>query len=192
MQPYHSYGLEESGSVARRMDELRLTPTSYVVLGVIALRGRTTSYQLGRYAQTSIDHFWPIQHAQLYREPKRLAAAGLLEVDEEPDGRRRQFFSITRAGRDALEAWLATPTEEVVELRDAGLVKLHFSALADPAARERLAIEQLALRRRRLQHFEDMAARYEDPDREAPALGMGLALERAGVAFWSALVPDEG
>jgi len=166
---------------------MRLSPTSYVVLGVIALRGPTTSYDLGRYVATSTEYFWPVQHAQLYREPKRLAAAGLLDVEAEPDGRRRQFFSLTGAGRDALDAWLEDPVEDVVELRDAGLVKLQFSSLMRPDARAALVTQQLEARTERLAEFERMAERYDDLEREVPTLAMGIALERAAIAFWRSL-----
>jgi PadR family transcriptional regulator, regulatory protein AphA len=166
---------------------MRLSPTSYVVLGVIALRGPTTSYDLGRYVATSTEYFWPVQHAQLYREPKRLAAAGLLDMEAEPDGRRRQFFSLTDAGRDALDAWLEDPVEDVVELRDAGLVKLQFSSLMRPDARAALVTQQLEARTERLAEFERMAERYDDLEREAPTLAMGIALEHAAIAFWRSL-----
>lgn len=169
------------------MEDVRFSPTSYVVLGVIALRGPTTSYDLGRYVATSTEYFWPVQHAQLYREPKRLAAAGLLDVEAEPDGRRRQFFTLTDAGQAALDAWLDAPAEDLYELRDAGLVKLQFSPLMRPESRRALVQQQLAVRRERLEEFERMAERYDDVARDVPTLDMGLRLERAALAFWEAL-----
>lgn len=169
---------------------MRLTPTSFIVLGVIALRGPTTSYDLGRYVATSTEYFWPVQHAQLYREPKRLAAAGLLDVEAEPDGRRRQFFTLTDAGREALDAWLDDPVDEHVELRDAGLVKLQFSSLMRPESRRALVAQQLAMRTERLTEFERMAERHDDVRRDVPTLEMGIRLERAAIAFWRALGED--
>lgn len=169
------------------MGDLRLSPTSYVVLGVIALRGPTTSYELGRYVATSTEYFWPVQHAQLYREPKRLAAGGLLDVEVEDEGRRRQFFTLTVAGRAALDAWLDDPVDDLVELRDAGLVKLQFSPLMQPESRAALVEQQLALRTSRLAEFQEMAGRYDDVSREVPTLAMGIALEEAAIAFWRSL-----
>jgi PadR family transcriptional regulator, regulatory protein AphA len=58
---------------------IRLGPVSYLVLGIIAMRGPTTPYDLKRFVQLSIGHFWPFPHTQLYAEPARLAEAGLLE-----------------------------------------------------------------------------------------------------------------
>ncbi len=73
----------------------RLTTTSYVVLGMVAVRGPSTSYDLKRAVNHSVGYFWPFPHAQLYSEPKRLVELGLLELDVEPTGRRRQTYTIT-------------------------------------------------------------------------------------------------
>ncbi len=69
--------------------QLRAGPVSYLVLGIVAVRGPSTSYDLKRFVQLSIGHFWPFPHTQLYAEPARLAEAGLLEETQEESGRRR-------------------------------------------------------------------------------------------------------
>ena len=80
--------------------ELRAGPVSYLVLGIVALRGPSTSYDLKRFVQLTIGNFWPFPHTQLYAEPARLAEAGLLEETREETGRRRRYYSITaRAAR---------------------------------------------------------------------------------------------
>lgn len=63
------------------MSRDRLTVTSFLVLGLIALRGPSTSYDLKRASGHSIGYFWPFPHAQLYSEPRKLADAGLLTVE---------------------------------------------------------------------------------------------------------------
>ena len=68
--------------MVRTMSTARLTTTSYVVLGMIAMRGPSTSYDLKRAVGHSVGYFWPFPHAQLYSEPKRLVELGLLEVRE--------------------------------------------------------------------------------------------------------------
>ena len=50
----------------------RLSITSYVVLGMIGLRGPSTPYDLKRGIGHSVGYFWPFPHAQLYAEPERL------------------------------------------------------------------------------------------------------------------------
>src|SRR3954468_20190910 len=120
----------------------RLTPASYIVLGFVEAAGESTPYELKGMVARSLGNFWSIQHAQLYTEPERLAAAGLLTEKREEGGRRRKRYALTPAGRAALRAWLAAPTDAMTELRDPGLLQLFFGA--DPA---RLAAAQLETHR---------------------------------------------
>ena len=64
--------------------DIRLTPTSYIVLGLIAAAGRATPYDLKRVHAEGIGGFWSLNHAQLYAEPDRLAGA----VTSRSSGRR--------------------------------------------------------------------------------------------------------
>ena len=50
-----------------------LTPTSYIVLGLLAAAGASTPYALKQGVAGSIGHFWSVPHSQLYAEPERLA-----------------------------------------------------------------------------------------------------------------------
>src|SRR5688572_20466911 len=76
------------GTIRTMSTEPRLGPTSYLVLGIVALRGPSTPYDLKRFVQLTVGNFWPFPHTQLYAEPARLAEAGLLEETREETGRR--------------------------------------------------------------------------------------------------------
>jgi PadR family transcriptional regulator, regulatory protein AphA len=166
----------------------RLSPTSYVVLGTIALRGPSTPYDLKRAVGHSIGYFWPFPHAQLYSEPKRLAAAGLLAVTSENGGRRRQVYHITDAGLAALRAWLAEPTDEQMQVRDIAEMKLFFSELARPEDMRALASHQVEQHQERIAAYEAMMARF-GPHRELASrlisLRLGLRIEYAALEFWT-------
>src|SRR5918992_4936239 len=131
------------------MQELRLGPVSYVVLGFIELTGEATPYLLKQLVASSVGNFWTLQHAQLYTEPERLATAGYLTEERERGGRRRKLYSITGKGRKALEEWRAEPTDAIAELRAPALLKLFFGA--DPAT---LAPLQVEAQRRKLAEYE--------------------------------------
>lgn len=171
---------------------LRLTPVSYVVLGLIATNGPSTPYDLKVAVARSIGHVWSFPHTQLYAEPERLAEAGLLKERREEIGRRRRVFSITTAGRRALERWVRDPVEYSREIRDLGLLKLYFSAQVDVEAARHLAEAQAKGHQRRLEEFEAMA---RDPDLGDPhrvsVLRMGLLYERAAVRFWNEIAGGE-
>jgi PadR family transcriptional regulator, regulatory protein AphA len=164
-----------------------LTTTSYLVLGLLALEGSGTPYDLKQRVQESVGYFWSFPHSQLYAEPARLADAGLLVEHRETGGRRRRTFTITPAGRRALQDWLADAGSGPRELRDPGLLKLFFADEAEPDAVVALADGEAASHRERLAVYEAMEAQLAELD-ERPfgtlTLRMGLAFERTAVAFW--------
>ena len=162
------------------MPVAELGPTSYLVLGLIDHAGGATPYELKRMA-ASLSGLWDLRHDQVYREPGRLAAVGLLSEEREAEGRRRRRFTITRAGRRALRDWLETPTGEFTELRDPGLLQLFLGA--DPPA---VAHRQLEAHEARLREYEELAAALprETPDGVRLALEAGIGHEREWVRFW--------
>src|SRR5215831_18460388 len=97
---------------------VRLSPVSCLVLGLIGLRGPSTPYELKRAVGRSVSYFWPFPHSQLYGEPERLEAAGLLSCQSESGGRRRKLYKLTKKGDAALKKWLKTPPDTVFEMRD--------------------------------------------------------------------------
>jgi PadR family transcriptional regulator AphA len=167
--------------------EVRLGPVSYLVLGVTALRGPTTPYDLKRFVQLSIGHFWPFPHTQLYAEPERLTAAGLLAETREEGGRRRRHYTITEAGSERLADWLAEPVTGPTEFRDLGLLKLFFSELSGPDEILALAHEQADAHRAKLAIYNELLERWGDrPDLAVRLLSleMGMRLARAALGFW--------
>ncbi|WP_229671050.1 PadR family transcriptional regulator [Deinococcus aquiradiocola] len=167
--------------------EPALGPSAYIVLGLLAQNGPGTSYDLKRWADESVGFFWTFPRSQLYAEPQRLSALGLLQEAQEDGGRRRRTYHVTPAGLVALRAWLAQPAD-FPELRDLGLLKLFFSAHGEAHAVTALAAEQLALHRARLAEYERLHAHLTSclpgPEQVQP-LRMGLLYERASIAFWT-------
>ena len=172
-----------------------LTPTSYLVLGLLAREGPSTPYELKRHVAATIGHFWSFPHALLYKEPARLVLLGLLTEERELVGRRRRLFTITAMGREALRSWLGRPAHHPTELRDLALLQLFFADLESTTATLAIAEEQLALHRSQLAGYE-ADQRLEgriDGGRDASrtvehwrgvTLRMGLLYERAAVEFW--------
>ncbi|WP_433574789.1 PadR family transcriptional regulator [Nocardia brasiliensis] len=169
------------------MSAVRLSTTSYVVLGMVALRGPSTSYDLKRAIGRSVGYMWTFPHAQLYNEPKRLQDAGLLHMHEEDTGRRRRIYSITEPGSAALQAWLAEPVNAHFELRDIAQIKLFFNELTDLETLARLAKAQIRQHEGRLAEYEEMRRRFGDVEDVAArmiTLELGLSMEDAALKFW--------
>jgi DNA-binding PadR family transcriptional regulator len=104
----------------------KLTTTSFVILGHLALRDWST-YELAKQMKRSTRFFWPRAESKIYEEPKKLAAHGLVTSTREFNGRRpRTIYAITPAGRRALAGWLDEPTRLPLVEFDAA-VKTQFA-----------------------------------------------------------------
>lgn len=173
----------------------QLSPTSYLVLGLLAREGPSTPYDLKRHVAATLGHFWSFPHALLYAEPPRLVNMGLATEDREHHGRRRRTFTITPEGADAVREWLGRPSLESTELRDPGLLQLYFADLGSSDTPRIIAREQLALHRATLGIYEEGARTQRRLRRSGAAQGelerwhghslrMGTLYERAAVDFW--------
>jgi PadR family transcriptional regulator, regulatory protein AphA len=164
---------------------MQLTPTSYIVLGLLEWFGEATPYALKQMVAGSIGNFWTLHHAQLYSEPERLAKGGYVTEEREQGGRRRKTYTITAIGREALTEWRAEPTAAVPELRAPALLKLFFGA--DPA---QLAPAQLETHRSKLAEYERIRETMPRSVPEGPriALDAGIANERQQITWWEAIM----
>jgi PadR family transcriptional regulator, regulatory protein AphA len=171
------------------MSSPRLSETSYIVLGLISQIGPATPYDLKRLAQVSTVNFWSVPHTQLYSECARLAGEGLLSERREQAGRRRRTYSLTKRGREALEAWLSQPTSELEQVRDPATLKLFLGG--DP---QKLAPKQLEAHREQLEVYEQIYANFvpDAPRGWRLALEVGIGHEREFIRFWSRLAGQGG
>jgi PadR family transcriptional regulator AphA len=152
---------------------VRLTATSYVVLGLVRQLEPASPYALKKLMETSVADFHPVPHTTFYVEPARLAKAGYLHETQEQSGRRRKAYSLTEKGRDALDGWLADPEAEPTQVRSPAMLKVFFGANPAPLARATLA------------HHEGLLAYFEMlRERRGANLesGQRLALE-AGIGY---------
>jgi DNA-binding PadR family transcriptional regulator len=183
------------------MSTERLTPTSYLVLGLLAREGPSTPYDLEQHVRATLGNFWSFPHTLLYSEPPRLAALDLATEARETEGRRRRVFAITPAGEAALGAWLDRPSAASTELRDLGLLQLFFADLTSAASRLRLAEQQLATHEAKLAAYQQdlRIERSLDDSRKGQrtvehwrgeTLRMGLLYETAAVEFWTGAVAN--
>jgi DNA-binding PadR family transcriptional regulator len=154
---------------------MELSPTAYVILGMLGWRPMS-GYEIKSIVDESTRFFWAASYGQIYPELRRLAAAGLIEGKESPQGgRRRNVYRLTPAGRQELRAWLdADP--EVFELRDEALLKLFF---ADATGGES-APGTLEAKRRT---HERIAERLKDIEATEKPEGFAYLVLRHGIEF---------
>jgi PadR family transcriptional regulator AphA len=115
----------------------RLTGTSFAVLTLIELLGPSTPYELKQALERSIANFWMVPHTTFYAEPTRLVKGGFLSERQESGGRRRKVYSLTDAGRSALEDWKRSAELTPPQLREEGVLKIFAGGDPVPIFRAR-------------------------------------------------------
>ena len=124
------------------------------ILGFLA-RAPLTGYEITRTVAGALRFFWHAGHSQVYPELARLEAAGLVQVEHipqqgKPDQKR---YTPTKAGRDALAAWLVGPLEPV-KRRSEIAVRAYCSAYADAQASAAMFDAQAKQHQARMAQFE--------------------------------------
>ncbi len=170
--------------------EIRLSGTSYAVLGLIGHLQPCSPYDLKRYLEQSVENFWPVPHTTFYAEPARLADAGLLVVEQESGGRRRKLYSLTDAGRSALHDWVHAPESSPPQVRDEIMLKLFLGADPVPLVQERVGWHE-----RKLAELESYLAAVREadgPEGVERSLVVGTGWHRAMLALMDELMARGG
>ncbi len=82
----------------------------HAILGFLTYQP-LSGYDLKKFFDESVRHFWSATQSQIYRSLVRMAEKGwvkmeIVEQDDRPD---RKVYHITKAGQDELLHWLTTP-----------------------------------------------------------------------------------
>jgi PadR family transcriptional regulator, regulatory protein AphA len=169
----------------------KLNATSYVVLGMLSY-SPATSYDLKRWVASTVGNFWAFAHSQLYDEPARLVADGLISETVEETGRRKRTYEILPAGRETLRDWLSAPTDDETEVRDLGLLKLFFANFGDRDDVLRLAQDRHNSHRQRADSYaarRDEIADYADRW-QIKTIELGIRYERCVEQFWADFIKE--
>src|SRR5689334_11171156 len=88
----------------------RTATTANAILGLLALRPNWPTYAITTQLRRTMRFFWPRAESRIYDEARRLVDRGLAASEAiTTGGRTRTVYSITPAGRAALDRWLAAP-----------------------------------------------------------------------------------
>jgi PadR family transcriptional regulator, regulatory protein AphA len=100
----------------------------HALLGFINY-GPMTGYELKKFFDTSVAHFWNAELSQIYPALKAMESEGLVEmkVEVQDDRPNRKVYSITETGRRELLDWLAQPAERD-QVREPILIKVFFGS----------------------------------------------------------------
>ncbi len=158
-----------------------LPVTTFAVLGQLAA-GPSSGYEIKARLEGGAAHFWHASYSQIYAELRRLSELGLAGEEQVLQDARpnKRVYTITPAGRRALDDWLREPWG-LASLKDESLVKL---TLADPLPPPLVVAELRRLKQaheRRREEFEAQIAAL--PQGSGPYLALAL---RKGVHAQSA------
>jgi DNA-binding PadR family transcriptional regulator len=100
------------------------------LLGLIRLHRGVTGYELNRIIRDSTGYMLPASLSHIYPALKRLHDRGLVSYTDTPLKNRpnKKTYQITRAGDEALRAWLEVPVEPNLDFKPF-LLKMSFSPL---------------------------------------------------------------
>ena len=161
---------------------------------LVSLLDRPQSgYDLAKRFDQTVGYFWKASHQQIYLELHKLAEAGCIrgEKVEQESRPNRIVYAITPPGRDALDRWVAQPTEPP-SVKEELLVKLFALGTVGVDAVLPEVERRLAFHRERLGHYEAvMAEHYPEPERLNArrrglylGLRMGILGERSTLAWF--------
>ncbi len=161
--------------------------TTESLLGLLSL-GPLSGYEIRQLIDESIGNFWTESFGQIYPTLKRMAADGLVSVEETPDGKRRKkTYSLTDPGRERLREWLAMPVSVQVP-RNELLLKLFFGNRGERSEMQRLVETRRDLLTARLARLRAIEQQITADHAGHPALPFWLMTVRYGTAETTALL----
>jgi DNA-binding PadR family transcriptional regulator len=138
-----------------------LPATAYAILGMLCFERELTGYDAKKWADASLRHFyWAPATSHVYRELARLEDLGLVEARgataEEP--RTRRVYRITPAGRAAVTAWAAEPTDEPTVVKHAVALRVWLGHLVEQGEVRAIVERHVAQTRARLADIDESLA----------------------------------
>ena len=162
-----------------------LTATEAALLGVLALKGPLSGYDVRKAVDNGVGYFWGPAKTQIYTVLPRLVDAGFAtrEQVEQTDRPDKHVYEVTTAGRAAVTAWLEAPPTPGGD-RSPFLLRVFLGALGSPEA---------LIRHVRAQREEAESLRDDLQQRDAQSVGaptdFHAALTRSyGLAYAHAVI----
>lgn len=109
---------------------MREKSTGHVILGILAIGGDLSGYEIRQWIAQAIGFFWSESFGQIYPELQRLSKARLIKnLPSEGKGREVKRYRITASGRQELERWTQLPPN-AEKPRNELLLKIFFGTVA--------------------------------------------------------------
>jgi DNA-binding PadR family transcriptional regulator len=161
-----------------------LTATEAALLGVLALNGPLSGYDVRKAVDNGVGYFWAPAKTQIYAVLPRLVETGFATREEvaQADRPDKHLYRVTEAGREAVGAWLEAPAADGG--RSTFLLRVFLGGLASPEALRRNV-------RGKREEAEALRADLEERDARAdgsPRDFHAALTRRYGLAYARALI----
>ncbi|WP_433381224.1 PadR family transcriptional regulator [Actinoplanes sp. CA-142083] len=161
------------------------------LLGMLAAGGPSSGYDLAKQFEGSLSHVWAARHSQIYPELNKLEVDELATVTD--DGARgRKVYTITDAGRSALDSWLRT-TEARQRVRSESGLRMFLLPLLPPGEAVPLLRQEAALYAAQVAELEAERERHSPPTKPGRngwyALDLGIR-QMTAIRDWASETAD--
>ncbi len=152
--------------------------TRYAILGILS-DGPTTGYEIKSLMGRSTSYFWRESDSTIYPTLKILAKEGKVLSETLYVGKKKkEMFSITKAGQSEFKAWFNSPTGSETP-RNEFLLKLFF--VTNQEEMSRLFQERLEKAEKTYQEYKSIEDRLEKLD-DYPRKAIRLLSLRYGIS----------
>lgn len=137
--------------------------TQYAILGVLRMIPGSSGYDIKKFCDQTIAHFWQENYGHIYPVLRRLETEGLIrgETERTAGNPPRNIYFVTEKGRGALEDWLRSAPERQPPRMEL-LLKLFFGGL--------MPFEQvIAMIEKGRQYYRQLIETYAEIERKTPA-----------------------
>jgi DNA-binding PadR family transcriptional regulator len=113
----------------------KLPNTAWAVLGLLSMPGERSGYDLKKWADSSLRYFyWSPALSQIYTELKRLEQLGFAvsRIASQDELRNKRLYTITDAGREALEHWVRDSPAGPPVLKHGVVLRVWMGFLSEP------------------------------------------------------------
>lgn len=140
----------------------------HAILGFLSHKS-FSGYGLKKTFDGSVQHFWPANQSQIYRELAILHEGGLVEqeVIKRTDRLDKKVYSITDKGREWLHDWLSTPLPSQ-DFREPFLIQVYFGGLLTDQELLFLLETEIRAINERLAVFQEMYSGFNDSLEQQP------------------------
>ncbi len=136
-----------------------INKSKYAILGVLSMKPRS-GYDIKKFCDTTISHFWNENFGHIYPVLKQLEAEQLIEPDNLRSEDRKKLYHITEKGKQVFCDWLAQPAEPTPP-RSELLLKLSFGNHMSKEKAIQLLQEVRERHTRNLEKYREMESSYE-------------------------------